>query len=75
MIEAIIGGVLSGFVNVIQIENADFFYQRALNKKTKQCEWGDKGWSEPKSSNPSLTIFGQTKWIQVCVEKPKSDND
>ena len=33
MIEAIIGGILSGLVNVVQVENADFFYQRALNKK------------------------------------------
>lgn len=59
------------FLNFYTWQNIDFFVQRKYNNRHYNCEWVDKDWSKPKSENPSLTIFGQTKWIQVCVDKDK----
>ena len=59
------------FVNFYTWQNIDFFVQRKYNNKHYNCEWVDKGWTKPLSESPSLTIFGKTKWIQVCVDKDK----
>lgn len=56
-------------MNVYTWQNIDFFVQKKYNENNFSCEWVDKGWSKPKSTNPSLTVFGQTKWKQECVEK------
>ena len=56
-------------INLYTWSNADFFVQRKNNERQYTCVWVDKGWSKPNSKNPSLTIFGQTKWKQECVEK------
>jgi len=31
----------------------------------------DKGWSKADPENPSLTVFGYTKYKQECVSKNK----
>ena len=37
----------------------------------KKCVWVDKGWSKADPKNPSLDIFGYTKYKQQCVTKEK----
>jgi hypothetical protein len=53
------------------MENADFFVQKKNNERQYTCVWVDKGWSEADPNNPSVTIFGYTKYKQECVSKNK----
>ena len=53
------------------MENADFFVQKKNNEREYTCVWVDKGWSKADPKNPSLDIFGYTKYKQQCVTKEK----
>ena len=63
--------IIGVMMNVYTWQNIDFFVQKKYNQNRLECTWVDKGWSKPNSENPSLTIFGQIKWKQVCDKKTK----
>ena len=58
-------------INLYTWSNADFFVQKKNNERQYTCVWVDKGWSEADLNNPSVTIFGYTKYKQECVSKDK----
>tara|TARA_R100001015_G_C4599152_1_gene154218 strand:- start:692 stop:898 length:207 start_codon:yes stop_codon:yes gene_type:complete len=58
-------------INLYTWSNADFFVQKKNNERQYTCVWVDKGWSEADPNNPSVTIFGYTKYKQQCVTKEK----
>ena len=63
--------ILGLVINIYTWSNADFFVQRKNNEREYTCVWVDKGWSKADPKNPSLDIFGYTKYKQECVFKDK----
>ena len=61
--------ILGLVINNYTWSNADFFVQRKNNEREYTCVWVDKGWSKADPKNPSLDIFGYTKYQQQCVMK------
>ena len=66
--ETLIVGLM---INLYTWSNADFFVQKKNNERQYTCVWVDKGWSEADLNNPSVTLFGYTKYKQECVTKEK----
>ena len=66
--ETLIVGLM---INLYTWSNADFFVQKKNNERQYNCEWVDKGWSKADPNNPSVTVFGYTKYKQQCVTKEK----
>ena len=58
--------------NLYTWDNADFFCtNEKITKENIPCVWVDKGWSKADPKNPSLHIFGYTKYKQQCISKDK----
>ena len=63
--------IIGLFFNLYTWNNADFFVQRKNNERRYTCVWVDKGWSKANPNNPSLNVFGYTKYQQKCIMKEK----
>ena len=57
--------------NLYSWSNADFFVKKKNNERQYTCVWVDKVLSEADPNNPSVTLFGYTKYKQECVTKEK----